>query len=155
VNIDVDRINEQRLRTLEEGEEYYEMATTGRDVYVETLKRSCLAVENLVLKKGALVMCIKNNQEKRYANGTLGTVIDFEKDTHYPVVHLHSGRTITITPETWELRDGEKKRASVTQIPLRLAWAITVHKSQGMTQPSKPQPGRHQPHGAADQPGGT
>jgi ATP-dependent DNA helicase PIF1 len=133
VNIDVDRINEQRLSGLEEGEEYYEMVTTGRDIYVETLKRSCLAVETLVLKKGALVMCIKNNTEKRYANGSLGTVIDFEKDTHYPLVALHSGRTITMTPETWELRDGDKKRASITQIPLRLAWAITVHKSQGMT----------------------
>lgn len=36
-------------------------------------------------------------------------------------------------PDTWELRDGDKKRASITQIPLRLAWAITIHKSQGMT----------------------
>jgi hypothetical protein len=36
-------------------------------------------------------------------------------------------------PDSWELRDGDKKRASITQIPLRLAWAITVHKSQGMT----------------------
>lgn len=133
VNIDVDRINLQRLSGIEEGEEYYEMVTTGKESYVETLKRSCLALETLVLKKGALVMCIKNNQERRYANGSLGTVIDFEQDTHYPIVHLHSGRTITITPETWELRDGEKKRASITQIPLRLAWAITVHKSQGMT----------------------
>jgi ATP-dependent DNA helicase PIF1 len=133
VNLDVDRINEQKLGGIEGGEEYYEMVTTGKESYVETLKRSCLALETLVLKKGALVMCIKNNQEKRYANGTLGTVIDFEKDTHYPVVNLHSGRTITMTPETWELRDGDKKRASITQIPLRLAWAITVHKSQGMT----------------------
>src|SRR5690606_23215681 len=40
---------------------------------------------------------------------------------------------IIIAPETWELRDGDKKRASITQIPLRLGWAITVHKSQGMT----------------------
>ena len=38
-----------------------------------------------------------------------------------------------MVPDTWELRDGDKKRASITQIPLRLAWAITVHKSQGMT----------------------
>jgi ATP-dependent exoDNAse (exonuclease V) alpha subunit len=133
VNIDVDRINHERLSGIEGGEEYFEMTTTGREVYVESLKRSCLALETLVLKKGALVMCIKNNAEKRYANGTLGTVIEFEKDTHYPVVSLHGGRTITITPETWELRDGDKKRASITQIPLRLAWAITVHKSQGMT----------------------
>jgi ATP-dependent DNA helicase PIF1 len=133
VNIDVDRINLDRLQSIDDGEEYYEMETTGKESYVETLKRSCLAVETLVLKKGALVMCIKNNQEKRYANGSLGTVIDFEKETHYPIVNLHSGRTITITPETWELRDGDKKRASLSQIPLRLAWAITVHKSQGMT----------------------
>ena len=38
-----------------------------------------------------------------------------------------------MSPDTWELRDGDKKRASISQIPLRLAWAITVHKSQGMT----------------------
>lgn len=133
VNIDVDRINLDRLQSIDDGEEYFEMDTTGKENYVETLKRSCLAVPTLVLKKGALVMCIKNNQEKRYANGTLGTVVDFETDTHYPIVNLHSGRTITITPETWELRDGDKKRASLSQIPLRLAWAITVHKSQGMT----------------------
>lgn len=133
MNVDVDRINQEKLSGIDGGEEFYEMETTGKEVYVENLKRSCLALETLVLKKGALVMCIKNNQEKRYANGTLGTVVDFEKGTHYPIVNLYSGRTITITPETWELRDGTKKRASITQIPLRLAWAITVHKSQGMT----------------------
>ena len=133
VNIDVDRINEARIGSLSGDAHYYQMATTGKESYVETLKRSCLGLETLALKKGALVMCIKNNTEKRYANGTLGTVIDFEKDTDYPIVSLHNGRTVTMTPETWELRDGEKKRASLAQIPLRLAWAITVHKSQGMT----------------------
>src|SRR5690606_31168795 len=101
--------------------------------YVENLKRSCLAVENLMLKKGALVMCIKNNPEKRYVNGSLGTVIGFDKSTNFPKVRLKNGREITVAPETWELRDGDKKRASLSQIPLRLAWAITVHKSQGMT----------------------
>jgi hypothetical protein len=44
-----------------------------------------------------------------------------------------NGKTVTMQPDTWELRDGDKKRASISQVPLRLAWAITVHKSQGMT----------------------
>lgn len=133
VNIDVDRINDSRLKGIGGAEHHYQMITTGKESYVETLKRSCLALEVLALKKGALVMAIKNSAEKRYANGSLGTVVDFEKGSHYPIVVLHSGRQITMEPETWELRDGNKKRASIAQIPLRLAWAITVHKSQGMT----------------------
>jgi ATP-dependent DNA helicase PIF1 len=92
-----------------------------------------LAQPELILKKGALIMCIKNNPEKKYVNGSLGIVVDFEKLSDYPIVELKNGRKLTILPETWELRDGDKKRASLTQLPLRLAWAITVHKSQGMT----------------------
>lgn len=132
-NADVDTINTRKLSELSGDEHVYSMSHTGKDNYVETLKRACLAGEVLVLKKGALVMCIKNSPEKRYVNGSLGTVVNFEKGTDYPVVLLKNGRKITITPETWELRDGDKKRASLSQLPLRLAWAITVHKSQGMT----------------------
>jgi ATP-dependent DNA helicase PIF1 len=133
MNIDVDRINEEALAGIATDAMVYTMQTTGKENYVASLKRSCLALENLALKKGALVMCIKNSADKKYVNGSLGVVVDFEDITHYPVVELRSGRTITVAPETWELRDGDKKRASLMQIPLRLAWAITVHKSQGMT----------------------
>jgi hypothetical protein len=78
-------------------------------------------------------MAVKNSLDRKYVNGSLGTVIDFEPVTEYPVVEFKNGKTVTMSPDTWELRDGDKKRASISQIPLRLAWAITVHKSQGMT----------------------
>jgi ATP-dependent exoDNAse (exonuclease V) alpha subunit len=132
-NVDVDTINTKKLKELPGEEHVYYMTHTGKASYVESLSRSCLAFEELILKKGALIMCIKNNPEKKYVNGSLGMVVDFEKGTDYPIVELKNGRTLTITPETWELRDGDKKRASISQLPLRLAWAITVHKSQGMT----------------------
>jgi ATP-dependent exoDNAse (exonuclease V) alpha subunit len=132
-NIDVDSINARRLVNLDGKEHTYEMSTSGKSVYVDTLKRACLANEMLVLKKGALVMFIKNSPEKRFVNGTLGEVVGFEKSTDFPQVQLKNGKEITVLPESWELRDGDKKRASLAQIPLRLAWAITVHKSQGMT----------------------
>ncbi len=132
-NIDVDDINEKALDKLPGEEHNYPMLTTGKEMYVNSLKRSCLAADMLTLKKGALVMCIKNSQDKKYVNGSIGTVTDFEELTGYPIVHLRSGREVVVTPDSWELRDGDKKRASLTQVPLRLAWAITVHKSQGMT----------------------
>jgi ATP-dependent DNA helicase PIF1 len=132
-NVDVDSINDAKLAELPGEEHKYKMVTTGGANYVDSLKKSCLASDDLVLKKGALVMCIKNSPERKYVNGSLGIVEDFEPLTDYPIVRLKNGRVLTITPETWELRDGDKKRASLSQLPLRLAWAITVHKSQGMT----------------------
>ncbi|MEI6054097.1 MAG: AAA family ATPase [Candidatus Saccharibacteria bacterium] len=133
VNVDVDQINEAKLELLEGDEVFYTQSVKGGKNYIESLQRSVLAPATLHLKTGALVMAVKNSLDRKYVNGSLGKVIDFEAVTEYPVVEFKNGRVITMTPDTWELRDGEKKRASITQIPLRLAWAITVHKSQGMT----------------------
>ncbi|MGB4957515.1 MAG: PIF1 family ATP-dependent DNA helicase [Candidatus Saccharimonas sp.] len=132
-NIDVDKINEQRLGELGGDELLYQQHTTGSANYVENLQRSVLAPAVLTLKQGALVMAVKNDSSRRYANGSIGTVVDFEPGSDYPVVEFLNGKTVTMMPDTWELRDGDKKRASISQVPLRLAWAITVHKSQGMT----------------------
>jgi hypothetical protein len=132
-NIDVDKINEQKLTELEGEEFHFAQTTTGAKNYIETLQKSVLAPELLRLKKGALVMAVKNAQNRQYVNGSIGEVIDFERSTDYPIVQFRNGKIITMVPETWEMRDGEKKRASIMQIPLRLAYAITVHKSQGMT----------------------
>lgn len=133
VNIDVDRINEAKLDLIEGDELFYKQSTTGAKNYVDNLRRSVLAPEILRLKKGALVMAVKNSLDRKYVNGSIGTVIDFEDVTEYPIVRFRNGKVVSMQPENWELRDGDKKRASISQIPLRLAWAITVHKSQGMT----------------------
>lgn len=133
VNIDVDEINARRLNMLDEDEVVYKQVTTGSANYVETLQRSVLAPAELVIKKGALVMAVKNSPERKYANGSVGVVVDFEPGTEFPIVEFRNGKNVTMVPDAWELRDGDKKRASINQIPLRLAWAITVHKSQGMT----------------------
>ena len=133
VNIDVDSINNARLSEIDSEQFSYEQTTTGGANYVETLSRSVLAPAQLSLKKGAFVMAVKNSLDRKYVNGSLGVVIDFDAATHYPIVEFMNGKIMTMIPDTWELRDGDKKRASITQIPLRLAWAITVHKSQGMT----------------------
>jgi ATP-dependent DNA helicase PIF1 len=133
VNVDVDSMNAAKLKELEGDELTYTQVTTGSDNYVESLQRSVLAPAALKLKKGALVMSVKNSAERKYVNGSIGTVIDFEPHTEYPVVEFKNGKVVSMVPDTWELRDGDKKRASISQIPLRLAWAITVHKSQGMT----------------------
>lgn len=132
-NIDVDRINQAKLDDLYGDELTYTQSTTGSANYVESLQRSVLAPSELRLKEGALVMAVKNSTERKYANGSLGVVKEFDMLTNYPIIEFRNGKTVTMIPDTWELRDGDKKRASISQIPLRLAWAITVHKSQGMT----------------------
>lgn len=133
VNLDVDAINEKRLAEVDGDELSYYQVSTGAQNYVDNLQRSVLAPEILRLKEGALVMAVKNSIDRKYANGSIGVVVDFDPATEYPIVKFRNGKEVTMQPDTWELRDGDKKRASITQIPLRLAWAITVHKSQGMT----------------------
>lgn len=133
VNVDVDTLNAAKLDEIEEDEIAYERLETGPKAFVETLDRSVLAPKVLKLKQGALVMAVRNSQERKYVNGSLGVVVAFDPDTNYPIIKFKNGKEVLMTPDTWELHDGGKKRATITQIPLRLAWAITVHKSQGMT----------------------
>jgi ATP-dependent exoDNAse (exonuclease V) alpha subunit len=134
-NVDVDSINNAELRKITAPEFSYRMTDEGEKKLVESLKKNCLAPEYLILKKGASVMFVKNkfNEEKVvYVNGTVGIVVGFGKN-NYPIVHLNSGEEILVTPDNWTIDGEEKVLAKISQIPLRLAWAITVHKSQGMT----------------------
>ncbi len=132
-NVDVDRINNERLEALEGGSKKYNMKGAGAPLLIEGLKRGCLSPELLVLKEGAVVMGTKNLPMIGIANGTIATVIGFEHGTDFPLIETVDGRTITVAPADWAVEENGKARATVTQIPLRLAWAITVHKSQGMS----------------------
>ncbi len=136
-NADVDQINLQHLNAIDTKERQFDAKTDGNDKLIDTLRSSVRAPESLVLKKHAKVMFVKNNFEMGYINGSLGEVIDFEEDDEYgmlPKVQLTDGTTLLVEPETWSVdNDAGKTIASFQQIPLRLAWAITIHKSQGMT----------------------
>ena len=132
-NYDVDQINKQYLLQLTGTTKRYIAKTKGNKKLVDTLKNAVLASEELEFKIGAKVMFVKNDAEKRYVNGSMGEIVGYS-DKGYPRVKLLDGRIITSAPEDWSIQDDNGKTlASYHQIPLRLAWAITVHKSQGMT----------------------
>lgn len=131
-NIDVNAINNFELEKINKPKHIYEMTSRGRENLVEILKKSCLAHEVLIIKDGAAVMFIKNNPMKGYVNGTLGKVIGFDEN-NYPIVETFSGKEILASPASWQLEENDSILAEISQIPLRLAWAITVHKSQGMS----------------------
>lgn len=132
-NADVDTYNLSKLRELKSPTRKFQMQGTGAKVLVESLVRNCLSPEMLELKEEAMVMFTKNNFEKGYVNGTLGRIINFDGMAGWPIVKTSDDRTIKVEPNTWEVVEDGKVRASIEQVPLRLAWAITVHKSQGMS----------------------
>lgn len=131
-NIDVDRLNNQKLAELKGKEEVFWMSESGDPKRIETLKKQCLSPEKLVLKEGAVVMFTRNNFKGGYVNGTIGKVERFSGGR--PVIKTLEGRSILVDSAEWEYSTRKQGTiARITQLPLRLAWAITVHKSQGMS----------------------
>lgn len=131
-NVNVDTINDQKLASLNTDSKFYEMETSGRKQFIEQLQKSVLAPVELELKAGAEVMFVANNFAAGFANGTRGQVIEFKDG--YPLVQLQAnGKIIKVEPHVWRFEEDGRERATVEQLPLRLAWAITIHKSQGMS----------------------
>lgn len=132
-NMDVDRMNTSELAKLMPKSFTHRMRTKGAKPLVEQIMRGCLSPEELVLKVGAKVMFTKNNPEWGVVNGTTGTIDGTQHGSGFPVVLLRSGRKVTAEPMDWSIIADGAPIASVVQVPLRLAWAMTVHKSQGMS----------------------
>ena len=132
-NTDVDLVNATKLGELRGTKATFRMDGRGSKPVQEALVKSCLSPQVLELKIDAMVMCTKNNFEAGYVNGTLGRVVAFEDLEGYPIIETAEGKTITIKPVSWSVAEDKKILAEITQVPLRLAWAITVHQSQGMS----------------------
>lgn len=136
-NRQVDYVNETELEKLDSKPNTFVAAVTG--TFPE---ESYPTADSLTLKKGAQVMFIKNDPERRFINGTLGEVKSIDKNS-IAVRLAESGTVIDVEPVEWQnIRyqfDEESKEISSKQIgrfkqyPLKAAWAITVHKSQGLT----------------------
>lgn len=133
----VQNVNEGEMTKLDGDEYAFDAKVTGTFP-----SESFPTAERLVLKKGAQVMFIKNDPDKRFINGTLGEVCYLWKDK-IKVRIADTGVTIDVEPMEWEniryqLEETDKTVKSTTigkfrQYPVRPAWAITIHKSQGLT----------------------
>ncbi|MFH1838055.1 MAG: AAA family ATPase [Candidatus Kuenenbacteria bacterium] len=135
-------INEQKLSELKTENFSYEGITDGKfeDKYLPTEKI-------LNFKKGAQIMLLNNDKRGRWVNGTIGKIIDIKKrgkkNFDLIKVKLETGETVEVEPYTWEIfnfylneranRIESKTIGSFTQYPMKLAWSVTIHKSQGKT----------------------
>ncbi|BFY99883.1 hypothetical protein BsWGS_02923 [Bradybaena similaris] len=129
--VDVEAINTSKLRELNGESRMFASTDTG-EAYTQMLNTLCPVPQHLELKIGAQVMLCKNLDVQRgLVNGARGVVIGYEAD--YPVIKFACKVTEVIKSVRWVFKIGGGSTIVRKQIPLKLAWAISIHKSQGMT----------------------
>lgn len=102
---------------------------------------------NLALKEGSQVMLLNNDSTGKWVNGTVGKIVKLTREKNYrnsfAIVELENGKEVEVSPYSWEILDYYYDRlsnniktetiGSFTQLPIKLAWSVTIHKSQGKT----------------------
>jgi len=138
-NVQVDKWNDFQLAELAGDEVVLEAQQTGPDTQRAFLTKNLLTPATLRLKPGALVMFTVNKNERGqrepvFVNGQMGTVSRVEsRESSAVTVRLRDGREIEVERFTWRFSQNDPDSATFAQFPLRLAYAMTIHKSQGLT----------------------
>ena len=136
-----DQINNGKLAEIDDELHSFDASITGK-----FQERSCPTNERLFLKKGAQIIMLNNDSEKRWINGDLGTILDIDGwggDATITVKLEENGKEYQVTLYKWEMikyffnkqtrQIDSKVIGTFMQFPLRLAWALTIHKGQGKT----------------------
>ena len=139
LNRDVDYINEKELKKLDTIDFYeyniefeFKKACKNKTQFMERIAKYTPAAQVLTLAVGAQVMLITNlDLECKLANGSRGVIVGFVEDL--PKVRFINGVERVIDHHVWEIEEREEKVLNIIQIPLKLAWGVSIHKCQGST----------------------